>query len=124
MTNGIKTTDGVNEETRRVCSWCDKTLRADETERCALCGGSMCGDCAYTCAKCGNRLCESCKKECVGSCGKAYCPSHLLECCDCLRPVCEGCAAYCAWGGCVLCETSVHMGDRDDFNYCADCYQG
>lgn len=72
MTNDSKTTDAANDETPRVCPWCDKPLRADETEQCAICGESMCEDCAYKCDRCDDILCENCATEC-GECGGANC---------------------------------------------------
>lgn len=59
MTNDSKTTDAANDETPRVCPWCDKPLRADETEQCAICGESMCEDCAYKCDRCDDIMRES-----------------------------------------------------------------
>lgn len=120
MTNDSKTTDGVNDDTPRVCSWCDRTLRADETEQCALCGGSMCDECAYTCGQCGDRLCENCKGEC-DECGYAYCPSHLLECSECTHKLCDECAAYCTNCDCVLCEDCARLCDECEEYVCADC---
>lgn len=120
MTNDSKTTDGVNDETPRVCSWCDKTLREDETEQCATCDGSMCDECAYTCGECGARLCENCKGECA-ECGYAYCPSHLVECSECPRKLCGECAAHCTNCDCVLCENCAQLCDECEEYVCADC---
>lgn len=98
MTNDSKTTDGVNDETPRVCSWCDKTLREDETEQCATCDGSMCDECGY-----------------------AYCPSHLVECSECPRKLCGECAAHCTNCDCVLCENCAQLCDECEEYVCADC---
>lgn len=120
MTNDSKTTDAANDETPRVCTWCDKPLRADETEHCAICGESMCEDCAYKCDRCDDILCENCATEC-GECGGAYCPSHLLECHECPNHVCYDCAACCTNCGESMCEDCRTVCDSCDEYVCRDC---
>lgn len=120
MTNDSKPADAVNDETPRVCSWCDKPLRADETAQCAICGESMCDDCAYKCDRCDDILCENCATEC-GECGGAYCPSHLLECHECPNLVCYDCVACCTNCGESMCEDCRTVCDRCDEYVCRDC---
>lgn len=72
MTNDSKTTDAVNDETPRVCPWCDKPLRADETEHCAICGESMCEDCRTVCDSCDEYVCRDCRYSCE-NCGDILC---------------------------------------------------
>ena len=72
MTNDSKTTEAANDETPRVCPWCDKPLRADETEQCDRCDESMCEDCRTVCDRCDEYVCRDCRYSCE-NCGDILC---------------------------------------------------
>ena len=59
-------------DTQNECSWCQRTLRADETAACKACGEKMCDDCAAACVACDDYVCYDCRSVCE-NCGEILC---------------------------------------------------
>lgn len=122
-------------DTQNECSWCQRTLRADETAACKACGEKMCDDCAYTCEACGAEVCESCEHSCHG-CDSTCCDDCIRECDMCSNQTCFDCGRTCAACDDYVCYDCRYVCENcgeilcggcvewdDDYGYCPTCME-
>ena len=107
-------------DTQNECSWCQRTLRADETAACKACGEKMCDDCAYTCEACGAEVCFDCGRTCA-ACDARLCDDCAAACVACDDYVCDDCRSVCENCGEILCGSCVEW--DDDYGYCPTCME-